>query len=147
MKAMTAMAVILASTLGMTACTRQVVVERASGSVGPSLVVEQFMQAANAKDFTTMARLFGTSKAPIAQLYPQNEVERRMAIFATELAHSDFEIMSDEVVPGRDEQARKLTVKITKEDKKFSVPFTVVRYKKDNWLIEQFKLDVLTQDR
>ncbi|HEX6559799.1 MAG TPA: hypothetical protein VF021_10065 [Longimicrobiales bacterium] len=142
---MKACVVMLAATLGLAACTRQEIPVR--GTIGPSLVVEQFMRAANARDLTAMSRLFGTTKGPVASLYPKNEVEQRMALFAEELRHTDFEVTSEESVPGRSEEARQLILRITKDDKKYNVPFTLVRYKGDSWLIEQFRLDVLTAPR
>jgi hypothetical protein len=144
-KLVTAGAVILACGLGTTACVKQEV--RASGSVGPALVVEQFMRAANARNLDAMARLFGTAKGPITALYPKAEVEQRMALFADELKHQDFEVTSEQMVPGRSDEARQLTVRIKKDDKNYSVPFTLVRYKDNSWLIEQFRLDVLTGPR
>jgi len=131
-------------TLGLTACVKQETPVRTMGGVGPALVVEQFMRAANARDLQAMARLFGTSKGPVATLYPKTEVEQRMALFADELKHQDFEVTSEQSVPGRSDEARQLTVRIKKEDRNYSVPFTLVRYKDNGWLIEQFRLDVLT---
>lgn len=139
-----AFAVVLAMTLGTTACTKQEVA--AQTSVGPSLVVEQFMRAANARDLQSMGRLFGTKDGPIIKRDDKGEVERRMFAIATELQHSDFEVAAEEMVPGRSGEATRLIVRLTKEDVKFNVPFTLVRYK-DTWLVEQIALEVLTAPR
>jgi hypothetical protein len=36
-------------------------------------------------------------------------------------------------------------VRITKDDRKVNVPFTLVRYKSDHWLIEKFGIEALTK--
>ena len=138
---------LLALMLG--ACTRQVVVGSSSGGAGvaPSLIVEQFMKAANAKDLETMGRLFGTKDGPIANRDDRNAVEKRMFAIATELRHTDYEITGEQMVPGRSELATKVAVRLTKDDRKFNVPFTLVRYKNDSWLVEQIGLEVLTAPR
>jgi len=141
MKRHPALALALALAL-VGACAHQQVTT--SGRLAPSLVVEQFMRAANGKDLDTMARLFGTKDGSAADHWGRDELEKRMFIYATELRHNDYEIVSEEMVPGRTDVATRLNVQLTRDDGKFLVPFTLVRYKGDTWLIEQFGLDVLT---
>ena len=134
-------ALMLALTAG---CVRKEVVQQSSMGVGPSLVVEQFMRAANGKDLEAMGALFGTKEGPVVKKWPRREVEQRMFLIATELQHSDFQVTGEQMVPGRTEEATQLLVQLTKDDRKYTVPFTLVRYGKQGWLIEQIKLDVLT---
>lgn len=141
---MIAYGVALVATLGATACVKEQVI--VSGSVGPSLVVEQFVRAAGAKDYAAMGRLFGTKEGPIASKESRSYVEQRMATIAAVLRHQDFELMGEESVPGRMTEATKLTVRMTVDGRAFTVPYTLVRYK-DGWLVEQIGLEVLTAPR
>ena len=105
------------------------------------------MRAANSKDLESMGRLFGTKSGPIINRDEKHDVERRMFAIAAELQHTDFEIAGESMVPGRTQEATMLTVRLTKEDHKFNVPFTLVRYKGSSWLVERIGLEVLTAPR
>ena len=138
-------AVTLMVVLGASACIKkQEIVTTTTGGVAPSLVVEQFLRASNAKDLETMGKLFGTKEGAFWSRYSHKEVEQRMYPLAVELQHSDFEMAGEQMVPGRTNEATRLLVRITKEDKKFVVPFTMVRYKGSTWLVEQIGIEVLT---
>lgn len=129
--------------LSTTACVKQQVA-RASG-VGPTLVIEQFLGAANAKDLQRMGQLFGTKDGPIADRDPREQVEQRMFAIASVLTHDDFEVESEQLVPGRSAEATQLTVKLTIKGSPYHVPFTVVRYKEQSWLVEQIGIEVITK--
>lgn len=134
--------VLLAATVG---CTKQEVIT--PGGIGPSLVVEQFLRAANQKDLEGMGRLFGTKDGPVQGRWPRNEVELRMSAIAAELRHEDFEVVSDQMVPGRDDQATRLVIKLTADTRNYNVPFTLVRYNGRSWLIEQIGIEAITRTR
>lgn len=137
--------VVLTLALSTTACVKQQV--SPVSNVGSSLVVEQFMRAANAKDLNAMARLFGTKDGPVFGKWPKDEIEKRMFIISTELKHEDFSVTAEQIVPGRGADATKLTVKLRKDGKDYNVPFTLVRYKNESWLVEQIGIDVITAPR
>jgi hypothetical protein len=140
-------------TIALSACVKEEVVPRpgaaASGGLGPTLVVEQFMRALNSepKDLVTMARLFGTKDGPIGERDPRQQVEQRMFAIATVLHHDDYEILREQQVPGRSTEATQLLVKVTAGKNNNTVPFTMVRYKDSSWLIEQIGLDAITTRR
>lgn len=108
---------------------------------GPTLVVERFLQAANANDLETMTQLFGTSDRTIVQLDGRQQAEQRMYLLASLLRHEDFVIQGQRVVPGRSGDAAEVLVEITQEDEKVVVPHLVVRRKQGGWIIE--KVDVM----
>lgn len=112
-----------------------------SASPGPSLVVERFLQAANANDLQTMTQLFGTAERTIVQLDGRQQAEQRMFVLASLLRHDDFAIQEQRVVPGRGDDAAELIVALTKGRRIVNVPHTVVRRKQGGWIIE--KIDVL----
>lgn len=107
-------------------------------------MVEQFLRAANAKDLDRMGQLFGTKDGPIANRDPRDQVEQRMFAIASVLTHEDFEVESEQLVPGRSSEATKLTVKLTIKGTPYHVPFTVVRYNDQSWLVEQIGIEVIT---
>lgn len=132
--------------LALSACVREQVI--GGTNVGPSLVVEQFMRAANTEppSLQAMGRLFGTKEGSAVEKWPRAEVESRMFAIARELKHQDFEIVSEQLVPGRTGEATQLILRIKIKDNTYNVPFILARYK-DTWLIEQIGIDVITRQR
>ena len=142
------------SVLYATSCTTTRILPATSGSgqqaasLGPSLVIERFLQAANANDLDTMAQLFGTKEGPFSKLVPsKKEVDDRMFTFATVLRHTDFQVKGEgDPVSGRRNEAKNINVEITRKDAKLTVPFRMVQYK-NSWLIEDLCLNKLTSTR
>ncbi|HEY0671608.1 MAG TPA: hypothetical protein VGD27_05040 [Longimicrobiales bacterium] len=134
----------------LSGCVKEQVVSGGgtSSTLGPSLVVEQFMRALNSepKDLTTMGRLFGTKDGPILERDPKAQVEQRMFAIATVLHHDDYEMVREQQVPGRTSEAIQVFVRVKQGSNNNTVPFTLVRYK-DGWLIEQIGIDVITNQR
>ena len=143
----------LIAALSLAACARGQP-ESAAPSVAPQLVVEQFLRAVNAvfdqNDVTrnssleTMGRLFGTRDGPIIRRDPRKDVEQRMYALASILRHDDYNIQEQQIVPGRREDASRLLVRMKFGDRQVSVPYTMVRTARSNWLIEQIDVEPIT---
>jgi hypothetical protein len=131
--------VLTALLLVISACTQRVETIP-TGTVGPTLVVEQFLSAANAKDLTRMSTLFGTKNGPVSKSWEKQELEQRMFIFANVLKHEDYKIEGEQIVPGRLNEATQLNVSLMNKDQKVTVPFVLVRTKDQKWLIEEFDM-------
>lgn len=114
---------------------------------GPQLVVERFLQAANANDLPTMTTLFGTADKTIDELEPQAVAHRRMYVLASLLRHEDFRIEGQRVVPGRMDNATEVMVVLRKEDREISVPHMVVRRKSGGWIVERVDVEKLTASK
>ncbi len=119
--------------------------EPALDSPGPALVVERFLQAANANDLETMTQLFGSSTRTIDQLDGRTKAQRRMHVLATLLRHDDYRILSQSAVPGRLREATELQVQLRQGDRDVVVPHLVVRRKSGGWIIERIEIERLTQ--
>jgi hypothetical protein len=134
----------------LTACvTKTVVPEASSGgeTLGPSLVIERFLRAANGNDLDTMAKLFGTKDGPYDRIGSKKEIDDRMFTFATVLRHTDFRIKGEgDPVSGRRNEAKNILIEIALKDGTITVPFTLVKYK-NSWLIEDLCLARLTNVR
>jgi hypothetical protein len=118
----------------------------ADGAIGPAMVIERFLQAANSNDLDTMASLFGTVDGPISGTPKQ--VDDRMFVLASLLRHSDYRIVSEQIVPGRRDIATQLNVNLTiRRGDSVEVPFTLVQAKRGGWLIEQIEVERITQRR
>jgi len=115
----------------------------APGSLEPTLVVEQFLRAANANDLETMGRLFGTSEGSSLRLESRSYVEQRMFALASVLRHQDFSIERSMAVPGRSQEAVQVLVRVLSAGEWIPVPFTVVTGR-DGWVIEQFDIEAIT---
>jgi hypothetical protein len=130
--------------------TRTVPVEprgQAPLELAPLLSVERFLRAANMNDIEQMGRLFGTVDGPILRLYPRAEVEQRMFLLASILRHQDFNVAGEEIVPGRIGSAVLIRMELHFTDRTALVPFTVVRSRRDGWLVEGFDPAPITGQR
>lgn len=116
----------------------------AMGSPGPALVVERFLQAANASDLETMTQLFGTESKTIDQLDGQSKAQQRMHVMATLLRHDDYQILGQRAVPGRLREATELQVQLRLGDRLVLVPHLVVRRNSGGWIVEKIDLEKLT---
>ena len=129
------------------ACTSRTVVNQPQLPIASALMVERFLQAANARDLETMSRLFGTHDGPIGDRRSREEVELRMNVIAQILQHDDYEIISERSVPGAEFPSRRVGVDLvlpggtTVRD----VGFTLVLESDDRWLINVIEVIKITQ--
>jgi hypothetical protein len=114
--------------------------------IAPTMVVEQFMRAVNANDLEGMARLFGTRDGSVLRIDPRRQVEERMFAIASILRHRDYVFEGDAIIPGRQDEAVQLLVRVTTPQTTAVVPFTMVNAR-GSWLVEQIGLDRLTNPR
>jgi hypothetical protein len=135
--------------------------------VQPVLSVEQFLRAANTRDFVQMARIFGTGEGPIVdqtgggfscafrrmgswiglgeRCVPWEEIEYRMSLIAEILKHDDYQVRSETSVPGRSRQTIQIGVDILQAGTRYpEVPFLVVRSAEGRWLVENVDLTRIT---
>lgn len=105
---------------------------------GPQLVVERFLQAANANDWVVMGQLFGTPAQTITERDGATRAERHMQILSSLLRHDDFIFRGRQPVPGRTD-ATNLFVEIVRKDTRVNVPFLVVWRPQGGWIIQEIK--------
>ena len=129
------------------ACTsRTMVVNQSFLQVGPTLIVERFLQAANVGDLETMSRLFGTEDGPFGDRRNTEQVELQLNLIAEILQHNDYRIVSERSVPGARVPSNRIGVDIvlpsgtTVRD----VGFTLVLASADQWLINAIDLVKIT---
>ena len=116
----------------------------AMAGVAPQLSVERFLQAANARDFEAMERLFGTYDGPIRG--DRLELEVRMSLIADILRHEDYRIQGQRREPGREFPTTRVIVTLTQDGRDVTdVPFLVVRTKDGGWLVEEVDLALVTR--
>jgi len=130
--------------------------------VAAQLSVERFLQAANARDFQAMGRLFGTADGPAMETgstfgcffkkigswfggsacTKKVDVELRMDAIAQILRHEDYRILREESVAGRTSPARRVYVDLTIDGRAVNgMPFIVVQTGEGRWLVEQVPLE------
>ena len=129
------------------ACTTQTVASPSQLPVASSLIVERFLQAANTRDLETMARLFGTGDGPIADSGSREEVELRMNVIAEILQHNDYQIVSENRVPGAEMLSNRVGVDLMVPQGRTvrDVGFTVVLESPNRWLINVIELVKITE--
>jgi hypothetical protein len=152
-------------TLTASGCTTRVVPSGAV-AVAPMLSVERFLQASNARDYESMARLFGGADGPVAdtggafgcafkkmgdwvglaqRCRTREEVELWMATLSEVLRHQDYKISSERLEPGRRHTTNRIGVDLTREAGVVrDVPFLVVRTGAGSWLVEEIAIEKLT---
>jgi hypothetical protein len=116
--------------------------------VATSLVIEQFLRAANENDLDTMASLFGTVNGPNAIRVPKDQLDQQLFAIASILRHESYEITRRQIVPGRRTEATEVTVRMNfGRNRVVDVPYVLVYTTASNWLIEQIDLQKITQAR
>ena len=135
--------------VGLGGCTTRVVERPAPGgggefsAIAPQLSVERFLQAVNARDYESMAALFGTFDGPVQRNW--TELELQMATLAEILRHSDYRIVSERREPGREHSTQRVGVALTIGGRTFpNVPFLVVQSRDGGWLIEEIDVQAVT---
>jgi len=113
--------------------------------VATSLVIDQFLRAANSNDLDTMARLFGTRSGSVLKRDPKEQVDRQMFALASLLRHESYEVVRREIVPGRRDEATQLVVRMKIGARQVDVPYTLVYSVDRNWLIEIIELAAVTR--
>lgn len=135
------MAVLALLLAACTTRTERIAITPSDAGVAPVLTVERFLRAVNARDYETMARLFGNSEGPIRDRDPKPEVERRMFALASVLRHDDYTVEDEMPAPGRSGEAIHIVVRLHMGEQRVPVPFTVVRSRRFGWLVEN--IDIL----
>lgn len=112
--------------------------------VAASLVVEQFLAAANANDLDVMARVFGDDSGPWSSTVAVQPRDERMFALASILRHDDYELAGTGIVPGRRDVATLINVRMRFGERQVVVPFTVVETDRWGWLVERVDLEKIT---
>ena len=153
-------------TLGSGCVTTTTSGSAADGGFGPTLSVERFLNAANARDHEAMMRLFGTADGPIGntgstfgcafkrmgswinvsdRCASREQVELRMDAIARIIRHQDYRIRSEERVAGRSDPTTMIGVDLDLGPRSVAnVPFVCVRAGDGNWLIQEIGLQRFT---
>jgi hypothetical protein len=153
--------------IALSGCTTKVVPNGSNVvAVAPMLSVERFLQASNARDYASMARLFGSADGSVAETggtvgcafkkmgswvglgdrcMNHQEVELWMATLSEVLRHRDYKITSERLEPGRRHVTNRVGVDLTRDAGVVrDVPFLVVRTGAGSWLIEEIALERVT---
>ena len=127
----------------------------------PVRVVAEFLDAAKRRDHAAMAARFGTGDGPIgerggavgcafrrvgswiglgAPCLTAAEVELRMDVIATVLAHESYRVGGGEGVVGKGRPAARVEVEVVTGGRGVVVPFVVIRADDGRWLVEEVGL-------
>ena len=105
----------------------------------PEAAVRTFMNAVKAGSLSGMGEMWGSSNGPAAGRMPAQELEQRLVVIRTYLAHETFEMLppSGGSIPTADR--RVVEVRLTRKGCTPVVPFTLVRYGQ-GWLVSEIDL-------
>ena len=149
MKRLTILFVLLTST---GACASRTVNQPQFGiapvEVASTLIVERFLQAANARDLNTMSRLFGTEDGLFADRRSRTEVELQMDALSEILRHDRYEMVSERRVAGAEAPSTRFGVDLLLPGGVTmvrDVGFTVVLESPNRWLVSLIEVDKVTE--
>jgi len=105
----------------------------------PETSVSQFLTAASAGDLEAMARLWGDERGPSSStnVIPREERTRRLTIMQRLLRSDSFQITGTNAL---DPAKPVVTAAISQGTRRYSVPFTVVRWQTHGWLVKEIDL-------
>jgi hypothetical protein len=113
-------------------------------ALAPTMIIERFLRAANQNDLDTMGSLFGTRDGAINRTWSRKEMDERMFLLASLLRHTDYTVGGEQIVPGRREEATQYMVRLVVAQGPAQVPFTLVRTRANEWLIESIGIERIT---
>lgn len=124
----------------------------------------EFLDAADRRDHAAMASRFGTADGPIGdrggavgcafrragswiglgeRCLGRDDVELRMDLIATVLAHESYRVGAEEEVVGRGRPAARVEVEVMTRGRGVVVPFVVIRARDGGWLVAEVGLGAL----
>jgi len=112
---------------------------RALAPESPEAAVRGFMNAVRTGSLAAMGDLWGSARGPAGRYMPAQELEQRLIVMRTYLAHEQFEVLPPSVEAQRLADQRVIEVRLQRKGCTPVVPFTMVRYG-DGWLIERVDL-------
>ena len=149
--------------LTMAGCTGAIALETRvpDPSLERARVVAEFLDAAARRDHAAMASRFGTGDGPVGErggvvgcalrrvgswiglgerCLGRAEVELRMDVIATVLAHESYRVGAQQGVVGRGRPAARVEVEVVRGGRGVVVPFVVIRADDGRWLVEEVGL-------
>jgi hypothetical protein len=130
--------ILLISILATMACAgKQVHVARLPED--PSAAVSAFLDAVKAKDLVAMGDLWGSDRGPANTWMNADELQKRLVVIHTVLAHDSYAVQPGEH-PGGSEQERVVRVQLTRGRCTPVVPFTTRQYR-GRWIVGAIDLD------
>jgi hypothetical protein len=104
----------------------------------PEAAVRGFMDAVQSSSLVAMGNLWGSERGPARTYMPVQELEQRLTIIRTYLAHEQFEVLpaAASLSPGPEHVVE---VRLTRKGCTPVVPFTLVRYGQ-GWLISRIDI-------
>ena len=112
----------------------------ATPSPGPTLAVEQFMQAVADSNLTRMAELWGTSKGSAAQTGKPDDYQRRVAIIYTFLRGATAKVLAE---VERSDDKSTLAVEVSRADCRKRIPITLEKTRDDRCMVTSIELGAL----
>ncbi|MDH3733426.1 MAG: hypothetical protein OEU54_07810 [Gemmatimonadota bacterium] len=117
-------------------------IESAYGALSAESAVGQFLDAAKRNDYQLMSRLFGTRKGPAVEDIGRIEIEQRMYVLASVLAHRSYSLRRLPVAEA-DGQMRIAAEMVGTRNGNVIVPF-VTSNNNGRWFVEQISTEALS---
>lgn len=107
--------------------------------VDPEVTVSRFMGAVEANNLVAMAQLWGTASGPALEEMDRADLQKRLFVMQTYLAHDEYEVFA--VMTGFlvDEKNRAYQIRLTRAGCVHDVPFELVRVD-GGWLVSNVDL-------
>lgn len=112
------------------------------GAATAEAAVREFLDAAQAQEYSRMRRLFGTRNGPAEKQWGVQEVEQRMVVLSGLLLHQSYSLRPLELGYIRDDQRGFVATILGTRYGNANVPITVV-VSNGRWFVEQLGVDSL----
>lgn len=112
------------------------------GAATAEAAVREFLDAAQAQEYSRMRRLFGTRDGPAEKQWGVQEVEQRMVVLSGMLLHQSYSLRPLDLGYMRDDQRGFVATILGTRYGNASVPITAV-LAKGRWFVEQLGVDSL----
>jgi hypothetical protein len=110
----------------------------------PEAAIQAFLAAVDSNDQGRMAALWGTDRGPSTVVIRNaQERERRLAIMQRLLLHDAFQFVTGSAGPTPRPGRRVLYVELRRDNRRATVPFTVVAQPSGGWLVENIGLEAV----
>lgn len=116
------------------ACGGRPPVVVAPAPAAPEATVEQFLVAVRDADLGRMAELWGDQRGPSTLNVPQQQRVQRLTIMQRVLQNDEHRVVGTQT-PQSQPNRRILQVEMTRDGRRFVVPFTLVIARTGGWLI------------
>lgn len=115
------------------------------GSPQAEMAVRRFLDAAAEENYVAMGQQFGTRNGPAEERLGITEVEQRMMVLSSMLAHDEYDLRKADLAQVGPHRTRFVADMTGTRQGRVSVPIVAARTGDGRWFVERVDTDPLTR--